>query len=102
MANWQSTKTRGVYVAHQRHCPSLQSRGARCRCRPSWRGRRRSPVTGQPEWQKPVVKHRSEALAWLAAGDAAKDYRAEVGPAKPSFEDISDHSSNANTPPRGP
>ena len=22
MANWQSTKTRGVYVAHQRECPA--------------------------------------------------------------------------------
>jgi hypothetical protein len=82
VANWQSTKTRGVYVAHQRGCPALDGAGARCRCRPSWRGRRRNPATGQPEWQKPVVKHHSEVLAWLGAADAARRYAAEVGPAQ--------------------
>ena len=32
---------------------------------PSWRGRRRNPVTGKAEWQQPVTKDRNEVLAWL-------------------------------------
>ncbi len=72
MANWRSTKTRGVYVAHKGNCPALKSDGPRCRCQPSWRGRRRNPATGKPEWQTPVVKDRNEVLTWLAAGEAAR------------------------------
>ncbi len=80
MANWRSTKTRGVYVAHQRDCPAVEAGSdARCRCRPSWRGRRRNPATGKPEWQTPVVKDRNEVLAWLAASEAARAYVADGG-----------------------
>jgi hypothetical protein len=43
-------------------CPAVERRDARWRCRPSWRGRRRDPLTGRPEWQKPVVRDRSEVL----------------------------------------
>ena len=35
----------GVYVAHQKRCPALPRDGARCRCEPSWRGRRWNPRT---------------------------------------------------------
>ena len=42
MANWRKTKTPGVYVAHQLRCPAFDSETARCRCEPSWRGRRRN------------------------------------------------------------
>ena len=56
----------GIYVAHSTDCPAYADAAARCRCNPSWRGRRRHPVTGKPEWQKPVVKNRAEVLAWLA------------------------------------
>lgn len=90
MATWTSTKTRGVYVAHQRECPALAGGDARCRCRPSWRGRRRNPATGKPEWQQPVVKDRSEVLTWLAAGESARGYVAHRGGVKPSFEEITD------------
>jgi hypothetical protein len=65
MANWRKTKTPGVYVAHQVRCSAFDDHDARCRCEPSWRGRRRHPVTGKAEWQKPVAKNRSEVLSWL-------------------------------------
>ena len=44
MANWRNTKTPGVYVAHSTSLPGLRTARARCRCAPSWRGRRRNPV----------------------------------------------------------
>ena len=61
MAHWIKTKTPGVYVSHSLSCPSRR-REARCRCEPSWRGRRRNAATGRPEWQKPVTKDRNEVL----------------------------------------
>src|SRR4051794_592219 len=65
--------------------------GFSCRCRPSWRGRPQSGQ-GQPERQKPVVKHRREVLAWLGAAHAARAYAAEVGPAQKSFDERYEHS----------
>ena len=79
MANWRKTRFPGVYVAHSKACPALDDPSARCRCTPSWRGRRRNPITGKPEWQKPVVKHRTEMLAWLAAADAGSEHLRELG-----------------------
>jgi integrase len=37
-----------------------------------------------------VVKDRSEVLAWLAAGEAARTYAADAGPVMRSFEEIGD------------
>ena len=37
----------------------------------SYRGKRRSPTTGNPEWSK-TSKDRSEILTWLGAGEKAK------------------------------
>jgi hypothetical protein len=68
VANWRRTKTPSVYVARMRRCPAFENDAARCRCEPSFRGRRRNPVTGRTEWQRPVTKDRSEVLAWLSAG----------------------------------
>lgn len=66
----QSAPRPGVYVAHQRRCPGHDDDGRRCRCIPSWRGRRWNPVTNRMEWQRPVTKDRSEVLSWLSASRA--------------------------------
>jgi integrase len=69
-AQFRKTRTAGVYVRHSNDCPAaFETR--RCQCAPSWRGRRRNPATGKPEWSK-VSKDRSEVLTWLGAGEKAK------------------------------
>jgi integrase len=88
MANWRKTRFPGVYVSHSTRCPADADPSARCRCSPSWRGRRRHPVTGKPEWQKPVVKDRAEVLAWLAAADAGSQHLRELAARGPLFEDL--------------
>jgi YD repeat-containing protein len=90
MANWRKTKTTGVYVAHQRRCPASSTDEGRCRCEPSWRGRRRNPATGKPEWQQPITKDRSEVLSWLSAGKKGADHVREKARAERSFESIGD------------
>src|SRR3954451_14140220 len=87
MANWRKTRTPGVYVSHTKSCPAFEEPAARCRCTPSWRGRRRNPVTGKPEWQRPVVKNRAEVLSWLAAGETGDASLASQGP---TFEQLGD------------
>lgn len=90
MANWRKTRFPGVYVSHSTNCPAYSDPAARCRCTPSWRGRRRHPVTGKPEWQKPVVKHRAEVLSWLAGADAGSEHLREVAARGPLFEELAD------------
>jgi hypothetical protein len=68
-AQFRRTKTPGVFVRHANRCPAAFDR-RRCKCEPSYRGKRRSPTTGNPEWSK-VTKDRSEVLTWLAAGEKA-------------------------------
>jgi integrase len=87
VAEWRSTKTPGVYVAHRSGCPART--GGRCRCAPAWRGRRHNPLSGRPEWQKPVVTDRNEVLNWLAAGRAAGP-QARLARAHPTFQAIGD------------
>jgi integrase len=88
MANWRKTRTPAIYVAHERGCPAYDDPKGRCRCEPSYRGRRRNPFTGKPEWQKPVVKNRAEVLAWLGAGRNVRDVVAEATARGPLFEDL--------------
>ncbi len=88
MANWRKTRTPGVYVSHSTRCPAFDDPAARCRCTPSWRGRRRHPVSGKAEWQRPVVKNRAEVLSWLAAGEVGDVSLAAQGP---TFEQLGDH-----------
>ena len=90
MANWRKTKTAGVYVARQRQCPAFAALDARWRCEPSWRARRHNPLTGKPEWQKPVTKDRSEALSWLAAARDGADHLRQQAAAGRTFETIGD------------
>src|SRR3954453_21488338 len=91
MANWRKTRTPGVYVSHAKRCPAFDDARARCRCSPSWRGRRRHPLTGKPEWQRPVVKNRAEVLAWLGAAKTGRERLAEVAARGPTFEELGDH-----------
>ncbi|MBE2316567.1 site-specific integrase [Solirubrobacter sp. CPCC 204708] len=88
MANWRKTRMPGVYVAHSKCCPAYDDPKARCRCTPSWRGRRRNPFTGKPEWQRPVVKNRAEVLAWLSAARDNKEQLLELAARGPLFEEL--------------
>src|SRR4051794_16586333 len=87
MANWRKTRTPGVYVAHSKRCPAYDDPNARCRCTPSWRGRRRHPLTGEPEWQRPVVKNRAEVLSWLSL-TRDKEQLAQLAARGPLFEEL--------------
>jgi integrase len=80
VAQFRRTKTAGVYVRHKNDCRAAFGEG-RCSCEPSYRGKRRNPATGKPEWSK-TSKDRSEILTWLGAGEKAKPAvveRAEEG-----------------------
>src|SRR4051812_32472659 len=90
MANWRTTRTPGVYVAHSKTCPSFDDPSARCRCSPSWRGRRWDPQTKRPVWQKPATRDRSEVLAWLGAAAKGADHLAETAARGPTFESLGD------------
>jgi len=57
-APFRKTRTAGIYVRHSNTCAAAFDK-RRCTCTPSWRGRRRSTVTGKPEWSK-VKKDRKE------------------------------------------
>jgi integrase len=66
-STFRATKTPGVYVRHSDACPrAFHDSGPRCRCLPSYRGRRRNPITKKPEWG-PITKDRNEVLPWLGA-----------------------------------
>jgi integrase len=90
MANWRKTKTPGVYVAHRLRCPAQETDDTRCRCEPSWRGRRRHPLTGKPEWQVPVTTDRSEVLAWLGAGEKGRSHLRRAASSGRTVESIGD------------
>jgi integrase len=90
MANWRRTKTPGVYVAHSRRCPAFADEAGRCRCEPSWRGRRWNPISRRVEWQKPVTKDRSEVVSWLSATKKGTPHLRELVLQERSFEAIGD------------
>lgn len=79
-----------MYVAHQLRCPASEHAGARCRCEPSWRGRRRNPVTGKPEWQRPVTKNRNEVLSWLGVVEKGAAHVRQAAAQGRPFESIGD------------
>src|SRR3954466_2064191 len=89
MANWRSTRTPGVYVAHSRSCPAHEDADARCRCKPSWRGRRRDPVSGKPTWSK-TMKDRGEVLVWLGSVSKGADHLAELAARGPTLGSLGD------------
>jgi hypothetical protein len=79
-----------MYVAHQRRCPAFGSDTRRCRCEPSWRGRRHNRLTGKPDWQKPVTKDRNEVLSWLGIAKRAVSHHRQQSKASPTFQSIGD------------
>src|SRR5215207_7775044 len=84
MANWRSTRTPGIYVAHSRGCPADTDPEARCRCKPSWRGRGRDPGTGKQVWSK-ARKDRGEVLVWLGSRRKGADHLAELADRGPTL-----------------
>ena len=89
MQTWRSTKRPGVYIAHQTKCPATADPAARCRCKPSYRGRRRHPVTGKPIWQK-ATKDRAEVLTWLADAELAAELAETEPHARASLDVLGD------------
>ena len=89
MANWRSTRTPSVYVAHSRRCPADGDPEARCRCKPSWRGRGRDPATGKPVWSK-ARKDRGEVLVWLGSRRKGADHLAELAARGPTLGSLGD------------
>jgi hypothetical protein len=83
MAAYRKTSTPGVYVRHQNACPGAGEEGGRCRCRPSYRGRRWDSATSKMGWS-PTFGARAEVLTWLSANDkgqAAAEAARAAGPA---------------------
>jgi integrase len=89
MANWRKTRTPGIYVAHSTSCPAFVDLEARCRCTPSWRGRRWDSTAGRSVWQK-ATKDRGEVLVWLGAAIKGADHLAELAARGPTFEALGD------------
>jgi integrase len=86
---YRKTKTVGVYVRHQMRCPAAGADEGRCRCRPSYRGRRWEPSQRRMVWSD-TLKERAEVLSWLAAtlkGQAAVD---QIEAAGPTFGELAD------------
>jgi hypothetical protein len=90
MANGRKTRTPGVYVAHSKRCPSFDDADTRCRCTPSWRGRRWNAESGRAEWQSPSTNNRAEVLSWLCAARKGSERLAEIAAAGWTFEAIGD------------
>src|SRR3954468_10715403 len=89
MANWRKSRFPGVYVAHSKSCPAFADPDARCRCKPSWRGRRWDAAARKPVWGK-TTKDRSEVLVWLAAAAKGADHLAELADRGPTFGALGD------------
>src|SRR3954469_5627052 len=89
MANWRSTRTPSVYVAHSRSCPAHEDADVRCRCKPSWRGRRHDPVSGKPAWSK-TMKDRGEVLVWLGSVSKGAEHLAELAARGPTLGSLGD------------
>ena len=83
---YRKTKTAGVYVRHQARCPAGSSE-ARCRCQPSYRGRRWDPSKQGMVWSE-TFRDRAEVLSWLASTMKGQEAVAEAGAAGPTFGEL--------------
>jgi integrase len=87
---WQRTKHPGVYVRHSNACPASETPGARCKCQPAFRARRRHPVTKKVV-DSPSYRDVNEALSWYAgAGPKAKPVLRERAEAGRTFQELAD------------
>jgi integrase len=64
MADYTRTKTPGVYVRHELACPASNRQDARCRCKPSYRARRRDLG-----WSE-TFKSKDQAIEWKSSAAA--------------------------------
>src|SRR3954470_13542309 len=87
MANWRKTRYPGIYVTHSKSCPAYADAGARCRCKPSWRGRAWDSSRKRAVWSR-ASKSRGEALAWHAAMTSGAAHLAELAKLGPTFESL--------------
>lgn len=71
MADYRKTRTPGIYIRHEKACPAADVEGARCRCRPSYRARRRDLG-----WS-PTFKSREAAAEWKTSATARAQHERE-------------------------
>ena len=83
---YRKTKTAGVYVRHQARCPAGSS-DARCRCRPTYRGRRWDSSKQGMVWSA-TFGDRAEVLSWLASTIKGQEAVAEAEAAGPTFGEL--------------
>lgn len=88
-SNFRKAKIRGrevagLWVSHAKACPAVRDDAERCRCQPSYRAKRRHPITGKPEWG-PTRKDSNEALNWKTGGDAVREVVRERRAEGPTF-----------------
>src|ERR1700733_9730333 len=87
---WRRTKHPGVYIRHSNSCPASNGPGARCKCQPAYRARRRHPVTKKVV-DSPSYRDINEALSWYAgAGPKAKPVLREKAEAGRTFQELAD------------
>jgi integrase len=86
---WRKTKYSGVWVRHRKGCPQAGDQEMRCRCKRSYRARRRNPVTGKPQWSR-TYHELAHAQGWLAVGDAGAPAIRARAAAGPTFEALAD------------
>lgn len=67
---------KGLSVRHEPKCPASEADGPRCRCAPYYRGRRRNPATGKPQWS-PTMRDKAEVLTWLGSTEHARNALAD-------------------------
>ncbi len=84
VSDYRKTKTPGVYVRHQKACPTATQDDARCRCAPSFRGRRWDAMAGSMAWS-PTFSGRAEVFSWLVANDKGQSAVQQVLEAGPTF-----------------
>jgi integrase len=85
--DYRKTRSPGVYVRHQSRCPAATAEDGRCRCRPSFRGRRWDSSQHRPMWS-PTFGDRAEVLAWLASTLKGEAAVAEAAAAGPTFAEL--------------
>jgi integrase len=88
VSDYRKTKTPGVYIRHQKACPAVGRESARCRCVPSYRGRRWDTITSSMAWS-PTLAGRAEVLTWLAANEKGQAAVQEALAAGPTFSALS-------------
>jgi len=87
VSDYRKTKTPGVYIRHQKACPAATHELARCRCVPSFRGRRWDGATSRMAWSQ-TFSDRSEVLSWLVANEKGQIAVQEALAAGPTFSSL--------------